>query len=193
MIGWYGCTMLCYVTLGEHLDLPNHDEAKTGVITYKIAAHAADLAKGHLGLKAGASWNGNLPLHECSTQDAAARMKSGCRGGASRGGTGAALADARSPPLAQHRLDGLDGLDPRRRREMGREELGQPFAHRRVHPPPQRHRLGGSGPAGLTSSTCRSTATAVHDETLRKDAQGRAFLLHVRAEILLDEDHAGGP
>lgn len=48
-IGWYGCAMLCYVTPKEHLGLPNKDDVKTGVITYKIAAHAADLAKGHPG------------------------------------------------------------------------------------------------------------------------------------------------
>ncbi|WP_424982526.1 phosphomethylpyrimidine synthase ThiC [Maritalea sp. S77] len=46
MIGWFGCAMLCYVTPKEHLGLPNRDDVKTGVITYKIAAHAADLAKG---------------------------------------------------------------------------------------------------------------------------------------------------
>lgn len=49
MIGWYGCAMLCYVTPKEHLGLPNKDDVKEGVITYKIAAHAADLAKGHPG------------------------------------------------------------------------------------------------------------------------------------------------
>jgi len=48
-IGWYGCAMLCYVTPKEHLGLPNRDDVKIGVITYKIAAHAADLAKGHPG------------------------------------------------------------------------------------------------------------------------------------------------
>ncbi|MFI6387515.1 phosphomethylpyrimidine synthase ThiC [Nonomuraea sp. NPDC050540] len=47
MIGWYGTAMLCYVTPKEHLGLPDKDDVKTGVITYKIAAHAADLAKGH--------------------------------------------------------------------------------------------------------------------------------------------------
>jgi phosphomethylpyrimidine synthase len=47
MIGWFGCAMLCYVTPKEHLGLPDRDDVKTGVITYKIAAHAADLAKGH--------------------------------------------------------------------------------------------------------------------------------------------------
>jgi phosphomethylpyrimidine synthase len=46
-IGWYGTAMLCYVTPKEHLGLPNRDDVKTGVITYKIAAHSADLAKGH--------------------------------------------------------------------------------------------------------------------------------------------------
>ena len=47
MIGWFGTSMLCYVTPKEHLGLPNRDDVKTGVITYRIAAHAADLAKGH--------------------------------------------------------------------------------------------------------------------------------------------------
>ena len=47
MIGWYGTAMLCYVTPKEHLGLPNKDDVKTGIVTYKIAAHAADLAKGH--------------------------------------------------------------------------------------------------------------------------------------------------
>lgn len=49
MIAWYGCAMLCYVTPKEHLGLPNKDDVKQGIITYKIAAHAADLAKGHPG------------------------------------------------------------------------------------------------------------------------------------------------
>ncbi|MCI0737109.1 MAG: phosphomethylpyrimidine synthase ThiC, partial [Beijerinckiaceae bacterium] len=47
MIGWFGCAMLCYVTPKEHLGLPDRDDVKVGVITYRIAAHAADLAKGH--------------------------------------------------------------------------------------------------------------------------------------------------
>ena len=49
MIGWYGTSMLCYVTRKEHLGLPDRDDVKEGVITYKLAAHAADLAKGHPG------------------------------------------------------------------------------------------------------------------------------------------------
>jgi phosphomethylpyrimidine synthase len=49
MIGWYGTAMLCYVTPKEHLGLPNKQDVKEGLITYKIAAHAADLAKGHPG------------------------------------------------------------------------------------------------------------------------------------------------
>jgi phosphomethylpyrimidine synthase len=52
MIGWYGTAMLCYVTPKEHLGLPDRNDVKTGVITYKIAAHAADLAKGHPGARA---------------------------------------------------------------------------------------------------------------------------------------------
>ena len=47
MIGWFGTSMLCYVTQKEHLGLPNRDDVKEGVITFKLAAHAADLAKGH--------------------------------------------------------------------------------------------------------------------------------------------------
>ena len=52
MIGWFGTAMLCYVTPKEHLGLPNRDDVKDGIITYKIAAHAADLAKGHPGAQA---------------------------------------------------------------------------------------------------------------------------------------------
>jgi phosphomethylpyrimidine synthase len=52
MIGWYGTAMLCYVTPKEHLGLPDRDDVKTGMIAYKIAAHAADLAKGHPGAQA---------------------------------------------------------------------------------------------------------------------------------------------
>ena len=52
MIGWFGTAMLCYVTPKEHLGLPNKEDVKDGVIAYKIAAHAADLAKGHPGAQA---------------------------------------------------------------------------------------------------------------------------------------------
>jgi phosphomethylpyrimidine synthase len=52
MIGWFGTAMLCYVTPKEHLGLPDRDDVKQGVIAYKIAAHAADLAKGHPGARA---------------------------------------------------------------------------------------------------------------------------------------------
>ena len=52
MIGWYGCAMLCYVTPKEHLGLPDKEDVKEGIIAYKIAAHAADLAKGHPGAQA---------------------------------------------------------------------------------------------------------------------------------------------
>lgn len=52
MIGWYGTAMLCYVTPKEHLGLPDKEDVKEGIITYKIAAHAADLAKGHPGAQA---------------------------------------------------------------------------------------------------------------------------------------------
>ena len=52
MIGWYGCAMLCYVTPKEHLGLPDRNDVKEGVMAYKIAAHAADLAKGHPGAQA---------------------------------------------------------------------------------------------------------------------------------------------
>src|SRR5256886_17371478 len=52
MIDWFGPAMLCYVTPKEHLGLPDRNDVKTGVITYKVAAHAADLAKGHPGARA---------------------------------------------------------------------------------------------------------------------------------------------
>jgi phosphomethylpyrimidine synthase len=52
MIGWFGTAMLCYVTPKEHLGLPDRDDVKIGVVTYKLAAHAADLAKGHPAAKA---------------------------------------------------------------------------------------------------------------------------------------------
>ncbi len=52
MIGWYGCAMLCYVTPKEHLGLPNKEDVRVGLITYKLAAHAADIAKGHPGARA---------------------------------------------------------------------------------------------------------------------------------------------
>ena len=51
MIGWFGTAMLCYVTPKEHLGLPDRDDVKVGIITYKIAAHAADVAKGHPGAR----------------------------------------------------------------------------------------------------------------------------------------------
>jgi phosphomethylpyrimidine synthase len=51
MIGWFGCALLCYVTPKEHLGLPNRDDVKAGIIAYKIAAHAADVAKGHPGAR----------------------------------------------------------------------------------------------------------------------------------------------
>ena len=113
MIGWYGTAMLCYVTPKEHLGLPNRDDVKAGVIAYKIAAHAADLAKGH-------------PRR--------ARMG--------------------------------------RRAQQGalRVPLGGP-----VQPQPRpghRARLPRRDPAGGRR-------------------QGRPLLLHVRAEVLLDEDHRG--
>jgi phosphomethylpyrimidine synthase len=52
MIGWYGCALLCYVTPKEHLGLPDREDVKAGVVAYKIAAHAADIAKGHPGARA---------------------------------------------------------------------------------------------------------------------------------------------
>ncbi len=113
MIGWFGTAMLCYVTPKEHLGLPNRDDVKAGVITYRIAAHAADLAKGH----------------------PAARLRD----------------DAISRARFEFRWEDQFNLGarPRHRAQLPRRDPAQ----------------GG--------------------------AQGRAFLLDVRAEILLDEDHAG--
>ena len=113
MIGWFGCAMLCYVTPKEHLGLPNRDDVKIGVITYKIAAHAADLAKGH----------------------PAAQLRDD------------ALSRARFDFRWEDQFN--LGLDPDTAQELPRRDAAE-----------------GS-------------------------AQGGAFLLHVRPEILLDEDHAG--
>ena len=115
MIGWIGTAMLCYVTPKEHLGLPDRDDVKQGLIAYKIAAHAADVAKGHPGAR------------------------------------------ARDDALSQGAL---------------RVPLAGPVQPRRSTPTP---------PAEY------------HDETLpAEDAQGRALLLDVRTEVLLDEDHARG-
>ena len=114
MIGWFGTAMLCYVTPKEHLGLPNKKDVKDGVIAYKIAAHAADLAKGHAGA---AHWD-----------------------------------DVLSKARFEFRWEDQFNLslDP-------------------------------------------ETARDFHDETLpAPGAKNRAFLLDVRAALLLDEDHAGG-
>ena len=114
MIGWFGTAMLCYVTPKEHLGLPNRDDVKAGVIAYKIAAHAADLAKGHPAAVA--------------RDDALSRARFGFRW------------------EDQFNLS----LDPDTARVLPRRDAAE----------------GG--------------------------AQARAFLLDVRAEILLDGDHAAG-
>ena len=113
MIGWFGTAMLCYVTPKEHLGLPDRDDVKTGVITYRIAAHAADLAKGH--------------------------------------------------PAAKLRDDAVS----RARFEFRWEDQFNLVA---------RSRHGAQLP---------------RRDAAEGGAQGRAFLLDVRAEILLDEDHPG--
>ena len=113
MIGWFGAAMLCYVTPKEHLGLPDRDDVKQGVIAYKIAAHAADVAKGH----------------------PAAQLRD----------------DALSRARFEFRwVDQFNlSLDPETARSYPRRDAAQ----------------GG--------------------------AQDGAFLLHVRPEILLDEDHPG--
>ena len=111
MIGWFGTAMLCYVTPKEHLGLPDRDDVKEGVIAYKIAAHAADLAKGH--------------------------------------------------PAAQLRDDALQ---------------------------PRALRIPLAGPVQPRARS-RHRARIPRRDAAQGGAQGRAFLLHVRAEVLLDEDH----
>ena len=113
MIGWYGTAMLCYVTPKEHLGLPDRDDVKVGVVTYKLAAHAADLAKGH--------------------------------------------------PAAQVRDDALSKA---RFEFRWRDQFNL--------------------------SLDPDTAEQYHDQTLPAEGrEDRAFLQHVRAEILLDEDQPG--
>ncbi len=115
MIGWFGCAMLCYVTPKEHLGLPNKEDVKQGLITHKIAAHAADLAKGH--------------------------------------------------PGAQIRDNAMSKARFEFRWEDQFNLALDPF-----------------------------TARAYHDETPAAGVrQSRPLLLHVRAEILFDENHSGGP
>ncbi len=113
MIGWFGCAMLCYVTPKEHLGLPNRDDVKVGVVTYKLAAHAADLAKGH----------------------PAAQLRDD------------ALSRARFDFRWQDQFN--LSLDPDTARRLSRRDAAQ------------------------------------------GRAQGGAFLFHVRAEVLLDENHGG--
>ena len=113
MIGWYGTAMLCYVTPKEHLGLPNRDDVKAGVIAYKIAAHAADLAKGH----------------------------------------------PAGPGLG-------------RRAEQG----------------PVRVPLGGPVQPGAGSG---DRAGLPRRDAAGRRGQGRPLLLHVRPQVLLDEDHPG--
>ena len=115
MIGWFGTAMLCYVTPKEHLGLPDRDDVKVGVVTYKLAAHAADLAKGH--------------------------------------------------PAAQ-------------------------AARRRAEPRPLRVPL--ARPVQPLARSRHGRAIPRPDAAGRR-RQDRAFLLDVRAQILLDEDHPGGP
>ena len=112
MIGWFGTAMLCYVTPKEHLGLPDRDDVKVGVVTYKLAAHAADLAKGH----------------------PAAKVRD----------------DALSRARFEFRWRDQFNLEPRPR-------------HRRAIPRP---------------------------DPPRRRRQDRALLLDVRAQVLLDEDHA---
>ncbi len=132
MIGWYGTAMLCYVTPKEHLGLPNRDDVKAGVIAYKIAAHAADLAKGHparprLGRRA---HQGALRVPLGGSVQPGARSGDGARvprrdaAGRRRQG-GALLLDVR-PEVLQHGAHAAGA--PRGREGNGRQE-------RRVPPP----------------------------------------------------------
>ena len=78
MIGWFGCAMLCYVTPKEHLGLPDRDDVKTGVITYRIAAHAADLAKGHPGAQRRDDALSRARTRQCISAPCAGRNSAPC-------------------------------------------------------------------------------------------------------------------
>ncbi len=130
MIGWFGTAMLCYVTPKEHLGLPNKKDVKEGVITYKLAAHAADLAKGH----PGAQYRDNAlskARFEFRWEDQfnlGARSGSGKRisrrNSAGRGcQAGAFLLDVRAAFLLDEDHAGRSRLRPRTGRR-GREGLG---------------------------------------------------------------------
>ena len=135
MIGWYGTAMLCYVTPKEHLGLPNRDDVKAGVIAYKIAAHAADLAKGHPRAQA----VGRRPVEGAVRVPVARPVQPGARSGhrarvprrdaAGRGREGRALLlDVRPEVL-------LDGDH-------------EPGARVRPHARRDDRRCGGGGPRG---------------------------------------------
>ena len=127
MIGWFGTAMLCYVTPKEHLGLPNRDDVKAGVIAYRIAAHAADLAKGHPAAQAPrrCAVKGALRVPLAGSVQPVARSGHGAelpRRDAAEGGAQARpfLLDVRAEIL----LDGDHPAGARLRREARREGAG---------------------------------------------------------------------
>ena len=134
MIGWYGTAMLCYVTPKEHLGLPNRDDVKAGVIAYKIAAHAADLAKGHPRARA---WDDALSKarFEFRWEDqfnlstgSGDRARVSRRNAARRRRQGRALLLDVRPEVLQH---GADAAGARRSREGHGREVGRVPEERR--------------------------------------------------------------
>ena len=77
MIGWFGTAMLCYATPKEHLGLPDRDDVKVGVVTYKLAAHADDLAKGHPAAKAQNDAGASLADAEAGMAEMSAKFRAG--------------------------------------------------------------------------------------------------------------------
>ncbi len=145
MIGWFGTAMLCYVTPKEHLGLPNRDDVKAGVIAYRIAAHAADLAKGH----------------------PAAQMRDD------------ALSRARFDFRWRDQFN--LSLDPETAEAFHDETLpaeGAKVAHF-------------CSMCGPKFCSMKNRGSLPRRDPAGRRRQGGALLLHVRPEILLDEDHAG--
>jgi hypothetical protein len=179
MIGWFGTAMLCYVTPKEHLGLPDRDDVKVGVVTYKLAAHAADLAKGHPAAK--------------MRDDALSRARFEFRWRDQFNlsidpDTGRAI--SRPDPAGGRRQDRPFLLDVRPQILLDEDHpggAGRDSASRRS-------RISASTPTSSTGSRPRAAATRPASTrpcaTMSRRRPGKRD--DVRPQILLDEDHTGG-
>ena len=173
MIGWYGTAMLCYVTPKEHLGLPDRNDVKTGVITYKIAAHAADLAKGHPGAQAARRCAVARALRFPLAGSVQPLARSGhglrlsrCHAAEGRPQGGALLLDVRTEVLLDaHLARGARRGKGRRHARDGR----QVSRHRE-----RTVRAGRGGERGLGACASRSSAPALPDLPARSSLPSAA-------------------